>query len=55
MKWIDYGLKAQHDYKRNNQKLPVFSMEWIAMQNYEHFKCSTFDDKNAKNKVNFYN
>ena len=33
--------------------MPVFSMEWILMQNYENVKTSLFDDKNYKNKVNY--
>jgi hypothetical protein len=52
MKWVDFGLKAQVDYRKNNKKMPVFSMEWIIMQNYENVSLSSFDDKFHKKKVN---
>jgi hypothetical protein len=51
LKWIDYGLKAQIDYKKNNRKLPVFPMEWIIMKNYDKINKSSFDEKNFKLKV----
>ncbi len=53
MKWLDYGLKAQADYRKNNRKLPVFSMEWILMQNYENISTSNFDDSEYRQKVIF--
>ncbi len=50
---MDYGLKAQIDYKKNNRKMPVFSMEWIIMQNLENINLSSFEDKFYKKKVRF--
>jgi hypothetical protein len=31
--------------------MPVFSLEWVLMQNYETISKSCFDDKHFKNKV----
>lgn len=51
MKWMDSGINAQIDYRKNNKKLSVFPMEWIVMQNYENSNTLQFDDKHWKNKV----
>jgi hypothetical protein len=51
---MDYGLKAQADYKKHNQKMPVFPMEWIIMLNFENLQLTKFDSKSAKPKVLFY-
>ena len=51
MDWIEYGLSAEIDYKKNNRKLPVFPMEWIIMQNFENLRKSNFDNLNMKKKV----
>jgi len=42
---LEFGFKAQLDYRKSSKaKLPVFSLEWVIMQNFENLNKSKFDD-----------
>lgn len=31
--WLDYGLKCQEIYRKSREKIPVFPLDWIVLEN----------------------
>ncbi len=51
MKWLEFGNSAREDYKKTETKMPVFSLEWLLMNNFENFEKTRIDNLADKNKV----
>lgn len=36
--WFDYGHKCQEIYRKSREKIPVFPMEWLMIENISNIK-----------------
>lgn len=52
--WIDYGLKSLGVYLKTREKVPVFSISWLAIENLRLFKNLNFDKQTRQTLINFY-
>ena len=34
--WFDYGLKCQEIYRRSREKIPVFPIDWLLVENIQN-------------------
>jgi hypothetical protein len=53
VKWLEFGNNAREDYKKTETKMPVFSLEWLLMNNFEKIDKTKIDKITDKNKVNY--
>lgn len=43
--WIDYGLKCQHIYRMSRERIPVFSIDWLVVENIRDLEKDHLDVK----------
>ena len=48
--WINYGLKCQEIYRKSGEKIPVFPIDWLVIENILNLKKIRLDLP-AKNKL----
>lgn len=34
--WFDYGLKCQEIYRKSREKIPVFPIDWLLVENIQN-------------------
>jgi len=54
LNWLEFGFKALSDYRKIKTKVPVFSIEWIILHNYQLLSKLNFDSKEAKKEFEKY-
>ena len=42
--WFDFGFKCQEIYRKSREKIPVFPMEWILLENVKNLDTIKVDD-----------
>jgi hypothetical protein len=52
--WIDYGLRSLSVYLKTREKVPVFSIPWIATENVRNVQNLKFDKKTREKLINFF-
>lgn len=52
--WVEYGLKSLSVYLKTREKVPVFSIKWIATENIKNLKYLNFDKKTREKLLEFY-
>lgn len=51
--WFDYGFKCQEIYRKSREKIPVFPMEWVIVENIRKLDNISIDDE-TKLKLKSY-
>lgn len=41
--WVDHGFKCQEIYRKSREKIPVFPMEWVLMENIRNIDTINID------------
>lgn len=52
--WFDYGLKCQEIYRKSREKIPVFPMEWLLIENISNIKKCALDLTSRKKLKEVY-
>lgn len=52
--WLEYATKAMDVYMASREKVPVFPVEWMLIENARHIKELNFDLEDLKNLLNYY-
>ena len=46
--WVNYGLKCQDIYRRSREKIPVFPIDWLIIQNIRFLEQVKLDLESKK-------